>query len=52
MSVYGVSELAVTIGDKRLVESVSFSIAAGECLALVGESGSGKSLTCMTPFGL
>lgn len=49
---YRVSGLGVAIGDQRLVESVSFEIAAGMCVALVGESGSGKSLTCLTPFGL
>ena len=52
VTLYSVQSLGITIGDKRLVEDVSFEIAAGECVALVGESGSGKSLTCLSPFGL
>jgi peptide/nickel transport system ATP-binding protein len=34
-------------GDVRAVEDVSFTVAAGETLALVGESGAGKSLTAL-----
>ncbi len=52
MSVYAVQGLGISIAGVSLVRNLSFTIAAGECVALVGESGSGKSLTCMTPFGL
>jgi ABC-type glutathione transport system ATPase component len=55
MSVYAVENLKIVIpgnDELALVRNLSFSIVAGECVALVGESGSGKSLTCMSPFGL
>ena len=41
--------------DRRWVPAaidVSFSVAAGEVLAIVGESGSGKSVTSMAIMGL
>lgn len=37
---------------KPLVRDVSFSIRAGQCVALVGESGSGKSITARSLLGL
>jgi oligopeptide/dipeptide ABC transporter ATP-binding protein len=40
-----VDALSIAIDGVRVVEDVSFSVAAGRVLALVGESGCGKSLT-------
>jgi peptide/nickel transport system ATP-binding protein len=51
-----VENLRVGFGDPRaptpVVKGISFSLAAGRCLAIVGESGSGKSVTARTLVGL
>jgi peptide/nickel transport system permease protein len=39
-------------GSQRVVDDVSFEIAAGEILGIVGESGCGKSVTAMATLGL
>ena len=44
--------LTVRFGSTVVVDSMSLSLAAGECLAIVGESGSGKTLTARALLGL
>jgi ABC-type glutathione transport system ATPase component len=51
-ALYSVEDLRIDIGDTRIVDGVSFTIDAGEIVALAGASGAGKSMTAMTPFGL
>ena len=52
MSLLEVHDLTVEFGAKRVVDRVSFTIAAGEKFALVGESGSGKTVTALSVLRL
>jgi peptide/nickel transport system ATP-binding protein len=50
--VLAIEGLGVAIGPTRVVDGVTFDLAAGEIQALVGESGCGKSMTAFAIMGL
>jgi len=52
MSLLEVRDLSVDFGSRRVVDRVSFSLDAGEKLALVGESASGKTVTALSTLRL
>lgn len=43
-----VEDLTVAFGENRVVENLSFTVEAGQTVAVVGESGSGKSMTSLS----
>lgn len=47
-----VRNLTITLGDRTLLNDLSFKIEQGQTLGLIGESGSGKSLTALAILGL
>ncbi|MET0736180.1 MAG: ABC transporter ATP-binding protein [Microbacterium sp.] len=47
-----VQDLTIDIGDRRVVDGISFSVPDGARVGLIGESGSGKSLTALAILGL
>ena len=44
--------LSIALGNRLVVEEVSFCLKKGQCLGLVGESGSGKTLTALSTIQL
>jgi len=46
-----VSNLSASIGDKRILNSISFVVEPGECLLITGPNGSGKSTLLHTIMG-
>ncbi len=52
MTLLEVDDLKISFGDKRAVDGLSFTLAAGGALGIVGESGSGKSTAALSLLGL
>ncbi|HEU5178057.1 MAG TPA: ABC transporter ATP-binding protein, partial [Burkholderiales bacterium] len=52
MSLLEVKDLSIDFGARRVVERASFTLDAGEKLALVGESASGKTVTALSTMRL
>ncbi|WP_099824811.1 ABC transporter ATP-binding protein [Oceaniglobus indicus] len=52
MSLLALERVDVSIGGRPILHQVSFTIDAGEIVALTGESGSGKSVTALAAMGL
>src|SRR5206468_12407468 len=52
MSLLEVKDLSIHFGPREVVDSVSFSLDAGQKLALVGESASGKTVTALSTLRL
>ncbi|OMH27747.1 ABC transporter ATP-binding protein [Tersicoccus phoenicis] len=47
-----VTDLTVTIGDRAVVDTVTFAVPDGGRFGIIGESGSGKTLTALAVTGL
>src|SRR5688572_14051544 len=52
MSLLEVKDLSISFGARRVVDRASFTLDAGEKLALVGESASGKTVTALSTLRL
>ncbi|HEX6157153.1 MAG TPA: ATP-binding cassette domain-containing protein, partial [Burkholderiales bacterium] len=52
MSLLEVRSLSVHFSARKVVDQVSFTLDAGEKLALVGESASGKTVTALSTLRL
>jgi microcin C transport system ATP-binding protein len=52
MSLLEVKDLSIDFGPRRVVHNASFTLDAGEKLALVGESASGKTVTALSTLRL
>jgi peptide/nickel transport system ATP-binding protein len=52
VTLLSLESVSVDFGSFPAVRDVSFSLSAGEVLAVVGESGSGKTVTAMSLLGL